>query len=350
MHLFLSPDRKPSRIYIDVTNACPLRCLHCCTESGSSREGELSLVEIKGLIDQVHEMRVDNLVLSGGEPMMRTDLFEMLVYARKKRLNVTVLTSGLLVDKPAARLLAELKIRVKISLDGVTAQTHNFLRGSGTFERTLRVLSLLQSAHVQTLCLHYTVHRKNCTELPRLPAFLASIGVRNLVIGVIKPSGRAKSNNSLLIPPSMVPYIQQKIEAVAQSGVITFQTFTDRGWKGFGCPATCNKFGITATGRVTTCAFFGRELLGGSIREHSLVTLWKEHISQENVFVANNHCAQCANLPTSRGGCRARALHYHGDVNATDPYCCALQGKKLFLDKQRPLLEAALRDRKGAFS
>ncbi len=350
MHLFRSPDRKPSRIYVDVTNACPLRCLHCCTESGSSSEDELSLVEVKDLIDQVHGMGVENLVLSGGEPMMRSDLFEMLAYARKKRLNVTLLTSGLLIDEPAARLLAELKIRVKISLDGVTARTHNFLRGSGTFERTLRASSLLQSARVQELCLHFTVHRKNCTELPRLPAFLASIGVRNLVIGVIKPSGRAKVNNSLLIPPSMVPFIQQKIEAVAQSGAITFQNFTDRGWKGFGCPATCNKFGITATGRITTCVFFGRELLGGNIREHGLATLWKEHIGRENVFVANNQCAQCANLPISRGGCRARALHYHGDVNATDPYCCALQGKKLFIEKQRPLLEAALRDRERGFS
>ncbi len=350
MELTQSPARQPSRVYIDVTSACPLRCFHCCTDSGASRVDELCLVEIKGLIDQVHGMGVEKLVLSGGEPLLRTDLFEMLAYARKKSLNVTLLTNGLLIDEPAARFLAELKIRVKISVDGVTAQTHDFLRGSGMFERTLRVLSLLQSAGVQRLCLHFTVHRKNCSELPGLPGLLASIGVRNLVIGVIKPSGRAAANESLLIPPSMVPYVRQKMEAVAASDAITLENFTDRGWEGFGCPAICNKLGITATGQVTTCVFFGRKLLGGNIREHSLATLWKQHLVRGNVFMANEQCARCPNLPTSGGGCRARALYYHGDVNAPDPYCCALYEKKLFLEKQRTLLETALRYPEHAFS
>ncbi len=348
--MFHSQDRKPSRIYVDVTNACPLRCLHCCTESGASLEDELSLVEVKALIDQIHGIGVEKLVLSGGEPLMRTDLFEMLAYARKKSINVTLLTNGLLIDEPAARLLAELKIRVKISLDGVTSQTHDFLRGRGTFERTLRVLLLLLSAGVQRLCLHFTVHRKNCSELPGLPGLLASIGVRNLVIGVIKPSGRAAAHESLLIPPPMVPYIRQKVEAVARSDAINLENFTDRGWEGFGCPATCNKLGITATGRVTTCVFFGRELLGGNIREYSLATLWKQHLERGNVFMANDQCARCPNLPASGGGCRARALYYYGDRNAPDPYCCALYEKKLFLEKQRTLLETALRHPEHAFS
>lgn len=350
MELFPSPERKPSRIYIDVTNACPLRCLHCCAQSGAPSENELSLVEIKDLIDQVHEMGVENLVLSGGEPLMRADLFEALAYARKKGLNVTLLTNGVLIDEPRAKVLAELRIRVKISLDGATAETHDLLRARRTFKRTLRVVSLLQSARVPELRLHFTVHRKNGAELPGLPALLTPIGVRSLVIGVIKPSGRAMTNKSLLIPPSMVPYIRQKVGAVAKSDGVTLQNFTDRGWEGFGCPATCNKFGITATGRITTCVFFGRKLLGGSIREHSLSTLWKEHLAQGNVFVANQQCARCPNLPASGGGCRARALYYHGDVNATDPYCCALYEKKLFLEKQRPLLESALRDPQDAFS
>jgi MoaA/NifB/PqqE/SkfB family radical SAM enzyme len=67
-------------------------------------------------------MGVENLVVSGGEPLMREDLFEMLAYARRKKLNVTLLTNGLLIDERAARLLAELHIRVKISLDGATAR------------------------------------------------------------------------------------------------------------------------------------------------------------------------------------------------------------------------------------
>jgi radical SAM protein with 4Fe4S-binding SPASM domain len=164
---------------------------------------------------------------------------------------------------------------------------------------------------------------------------LASIKVRNLVIGVIKPSGRAAANQSLLITPPMVPYVRRKMETVAASEAIIFENFTDRGWQGFGCPATCNKLGITATGRLTTCVFFGGELLEGSIREHSLASLWREHLARADMFVANQQCARCPNLSASGGGCRARALYYNGDVNSTDPYCCALYKKKLFLERHR---------------
>jgi radical SAM protein with 4Fe4S-binding SPASM domain len=224
---------------------------------------------------------------------------------------------------------------VKISLDGVTPETHDFLRGRGTFDKTLEVLSLLRSAGAEGLVVHYTVQRKNCVELLKLPGLLATLGVRNVVVGIIKPSGRAKVNDALLIPPSMIPYIRQKIDALADYG--------------FGCPATCNKFGITATGRVTTCAFFGQELLGGSIREYPLATLWERHITGNDIFVANEQCAHCPSLPNTGGGCRARSLYYHQDLNGVDPYCCALYQKKLFLEKHRLLLQNALQNRENAF-
>jgi radical SAM protein with 4Fe4S-binding SPASM domain len=247
-----------------------------------------------------------------------------------------------LIDAHSARWLAALRVRVKISLDGVTAETHDFLRGSGTFAKTLEALSWLRAAGAEGLTVHYTVHRKNCAELPRLPAFLSTLGVRTVVVGLIKPSGRATVNDELLIPPSMVPYVRQKIEALAHNDAIILQRFSDRGWEGFGCPATCNKFGITATGRVTTCAFFGQELLGESIRNYALATLWEQHIMQDSIFVANEHCAHCPNLEASGGGCRARAWYYSGDLNGIDPECCALYQKKLFLDKHRTLLRKAV--------
>lgn len=333
---------KPSRIYIDMTNECPLHCLHCCTNSGISSDDELTLSEITHILDQVYDMGVNNVVFSGGEPMMRADLPTILGYARAKNLNITILTSGILVDSQWAKLLAKLGIRVKVSLDGVFPETHDYLRGTGSYEKLLGALERLHVAGVDNLAVHFTVNCKNLGELTKLPELLPNLGVRNLMVGIIKPSGRAKINSELLIPPAMVPYVKQKIETLARSESITLQQFSDRGWEGFGCPATCNKFGITATGYATTCVFFGSELLGNNIRDYSLSDLWQQHIAQGNVFIANKQCAQCSSLSASGGGCRARALYYHNDLNGTDPYCCAIHQRNAFLEKHAEILRGEL--------
>jgi radical SAM protein with 4Fe4S-binding SPASM domain len=339
----------PSRIYVDVTNACPLRCLHCCSRSGDSYENELTLAEIKDIIDQVQEMSVHSLVLSGGEPMLRADLFDMLEHARTRGLGVTLLTSGIMIDRWTARALGDLHIRVKISLDGVRAETHDFLRGRGSFEKALQALTLLREEGVKERSIHFTTHTKNMDELPALADFLPAAGIQNLVVGTIKPSGRAKEHESLLLPPALYPYFKQKVSELAQRGTVVIQSFVDRDWEGFGCPATCNKFGLTASGTATTCVFFGNELQGGNIREFSLRELWEQYRAGTALFAANSHCRECPVLPVMGGGCRARAMHYCGDRNGRDPYCCALYEKKLFLDSYRYICEEALQGEEYAF-
>lgn len=339
----------PSRVYLDVTNACQLRCRHCCTSSGAPFEDELALDEIFSVIDQVQAMGIARLVISGGEPLLRAELPAIFEHAHALGLDVTLLTNGLLIDEDWTQRFLDLEVRVKISLDGTTAATHDYLRGRGTFDRACVVLGSLAASGVRDLTVHYTVHRKNFAELPLLPDLLARLGVTNVVIGTLKPSGRARVNEELLIPPQMVPYVQQKVRAIKRQAQITILELNDRGWEGFGCPATCNKLGLTASGRLTTCAFFGQEYLGGSIRESSLEELWHDHLRRGDMFVANASCAGCSSLPRCGGGCRARALYYNDDINGTDPYCCAFSRKKLFLDEHRGELETARQGSLGAF-
>jgi radical SAM protein with 4Fe4S-binding SPASM domain len=340
----------PSRVYLDVTNACQLRCRHCCTDSGIAFEDELALGELLDVVDQVRGMGISSLVLSGGEPLLRPELPAIIDRARGHRLEVTILTNGLLIDETWARRLVEWGVRVKISLDGATSRTHDSLRGEGTFGRTCDVLKRLLRAGASDLTVHYTVHRRNFLELAALPELLSRLGVPNMVIGTIKPSGRAQVNADLLIPPRMVPYVHQTVSAVKRRAGLGVLSFTDRGWGDFGCPASCNKLGITAFGRLTTCAFFGQTFLGGSVRQSSLQDLWRDHLARSDMFAANETCAACPALEACGGGCRARALHYHGDINATDPYCCALHEKQLFLRRHREVLLAARESPLRAFT
>ena len=341
---------RPSRVYLDVTNRCQLNCRHCCSASGQAFSDELSVDELLSVVRQVRAMDVKNLVLSGGEPLVKPELARVLEFAVFNNLNVTILTNGLLIDDEWAQRLARWGVRVKISLDGAVAATHDYLRGPNTFERTCAVLKRLVAAGAKDVAVHFTVHRKNLHELNALPPLLASLGIRNVVIGTIKPSGRARLNEALLIPPSMVPYVQQRVSALKRRAEVTVQHLSDKGWEGFGCPAVCNKLGITANGRLTTCAFFGKEMLGESIRDYSLAELWQRHLSRGSMFNANDNCRACPSLSRCGGGCRARALYYYGDINATDPYCCAFHEKKTLVDDNRALLQAAMNDPFKAFA
>ena len=313
----------PARVYIDLTNACMLRCRHCCTDSGAAGNDELSGAELADLIHQVRDLGSEYLVLSGGEPMLRPELPQLLELARRVGLKTTLLTSGMLIDTEWAHRFASLGIRVKLSLDGARAATHDWLRGAGNFERVLAAMELLRGARCEDRCVHFTVHRRNAAELDELPALLLEHDIPNLVIGVVKPSGRARWDSELLIDPLMMKFVRQKIARIGGVSGITLLQFKGRGCDGFGCPAVCDKFGITATGWSTTCAFFGEEELGGNIREHSLAELWQANLAAADRFTPNERCAACAALERSGGGCRARALYWTGDLNGPDPECCA---------------------------
>ncbi len=159
-------------------------------------EQELSDGEVLSLIDQVSDMGVPAVTFSGGEPMMRSGLLHFVSRARAKSLAVTLLTTGSLVTAETAACLAQEQVRVKVSLDGVTPETHDSLRSQGAFAAALRGIRLLQSADIRDLVVQYSVHRENMQEISRLPEFLKSIGVRNLVVGLVKPAGRAWAGRS----------------------------------------------------------------------------------------------------------------------------------------------------------
>ena len=328
----------PTRLYIDVTDACRLRCRHCCSSSGCASDDEMSDGEIFRVMDEAHRMGITGLILSGGEPLLRPGTPAFLEHAAGLGFHITLLTNGLLIDEAMGRFLARLGIRVKISLDGATAGTHEGLRGPGTFSRTLEVLRMLAALPSPGLTVHYTVNRRNIRELPDLPDLLSDIGVPNMVIGTIKPSGRAAVNRDLLITPAMIPYVNRLVTRVVESGDIPVVRFTDRGWGEFGCPAVCSKIGITARGYLTTCAFFGEDRLGGNIRESGLDDLWNRHRSGDNGFEINRQCASCSHLGTCAGGCRARAAWYSGDTNAPDPYACSLHQKADFIREHSGLI------------
>lgn len=328
-------ERLPNRIYFDLTNTCNLHCLHCSVDAGSEKTGLLQIGELYDLLEQTRTMGVNKVVFSGGEPLLRTGAFDVFDRAIELDLEVTVLTNGTLIDESAASFFREKEITVKISLDGAAAPTHDYLRGRGAFGHLMKVFERLMIVPPERKAVHYTLHRHNLGELDDLPPLLEKIGIPNLVLGTVKPSGRASVNKDLLIPPVMIPYVRRKIELIERDPRVHIRRFNSKGWEGFGCPAVCDKFGIGADGRATTCVFLGEEYLGGSVRDTPLLQLWRNYLAGGNIFIPNPVCAECPALEATGGGCRARALYFNGDINAPDPYCCAVYHQCRSLEKIR---------------
>jgi radical SAM protein with 4Fe4S-binding SPASM domain len=326
-------ERIPNRLYIDLTTRCNQRCRHCSIAAGRETSALLQDGEIAGLLSEAAGMGITRIVFSGGEPMLRPGLRELVEHAAGLGQSVTILTNGTLLDAPAARLLARYGVSVKISLDGATAATHDALRGRGAFAGAMRGFRTLQLLPPELRSAHFTVHRRNVIELPCVPAVLERAGVRNLVVSTVKPAGRAAINRELLIPPAMIPYVYRRIELLKRDPRVEIREFSSKGWTGFGCPAVCDKFGIAADGSATTCVFLGNDYLGGNVREEPLAALWRRYLSGEPAFAANPTCAACPWLPVTGGGCRARALHFTGDINGPDPYCCAMREHRERLDR-----------------
>src|SRR5271166_151531 len=139
---------KARLVFWEVTKGCNLRCIHCrATATELSSPTDLPTAKALGIIDQIAEAANPILVLSGGEPLYRSDIFQLATYAKDKGLRVALATNGTLVTKEVARMIADSGVkRVSISLDGADAPTHDAFRGiPGAFDAAVQGLRNLKA-------------------------------------------------------------------------------------------------------------------------------------------------------------------------------------------------------------
>ena len=132
--------QKPRLIFWELTKGCNLRCIHCrASATELSSPSDLSTQAARDIIDQIAEVSSPILVLSGGEPLFRSDIFQLARYGTDKGLRVALATNGTLVTKQVARKIVDSGVkRVAISLDGADAATHDMFRGiPGAFDAAI---------------------------------------------------------------------------------------------------------------------------------------------------------------------------------------------------------------------
>jgi len=184
-------ENKPRLIFWEVTKGCNLRCIHCrasATELSSPKD--LSTHAALGIIDQIAEAYNPILVLSGGEPLYRSDIFQLAGYATEKGLRVALATNGTQVTKEVARMIVDAGVkRVSISLDGADAVTHDSFRGiPGAFDAAVQGLRNLKTLGM-SVQINMTIARHNANQLPDVLQLAKSLGADALHTFLLVPVG-----------------------------------------------------------------------------------------------------------------------------------------------------------------
>lgn len=161
----VSKGRGPVVVW-NCTNTCNLRCRHCYADSKSQVfDGELETKEAKTLIEDLASAKVPVLLISGGEPLLRKDLFELIAYAKKNNIRSTISTNGTLIDQETAQRLKQNEVSyVGISLDGIGTKNDTFRGVAGSFDQAVRGIRNCMDVG-QKVGLRFTINRHNYDQL-----------------------------------------------------------------------------------------------------------------------------------------------------------------------------------------
>jgi radical SAM protein with 4Fe4S-binding SPASM domain len=184
-------DNKPRLVFWEVTKGCNLRCIHCrASATELSSPSDLETRKALGIIDQIAEAANPILVLSGGEPLFRSDIFQLARYATDKGLRVALATNGTLVTKDVARMIVDSGVkRVSISLDGADSLTHDTFRGiPGAFDAAVYGLRNLKALGM-SVQINMTIARHNARQLPQVLELAKSLGADALHTFLLVPVG-----------------------------------------------------------------------------------------------------------------------------------------------------------------
>ena len=184
-------ENKARLVFWEVTKGCNLRCIHCrATATELSSPTDLPTRTALSIIDQISAAANPILVLSGGEPLYRSDIFQLARYATDKGLRVALATNGTLVTKDVARMIVDSGVRrVSISLDGADALTHDSFRGiPGAFEAAVRGLQNLKALGM-SVQINMTIARHNAHQLPDVLQLARNLGADALHTFLLVPVG-----------------------------------------------------------------------------------------------------------------------------------------------------------------
>lgn len=323
-----------------TTNECNLKCKHCYQDADESQERELSTDEAKTMIEQIARAGFKIMIFSGGEPLLRPDIFELVAHAADQGLRPVFGTNGILITEEVAMRLKECgAMAMGISVDSLDAKKHDEFRGlERAHELTMQGIENCKKAGLP-FQLHTTVVDWNRDEICDITDFAQEIGAIAHYIFFLIPVGRGKyieeTSLAVLENEELLRAIMQKQSEVDIDVKPTCAPQFTRVAKQMdvetrfsrGCLAGLTYCVIGSEGIVRPCAYMTEE--AGDVRQQPFDEIWRSSEVFETLRTEaySGACGSC-DYKVGCGGCRARAAYYHeGDIMACDEYCA--HGKQL---------------------
>lgn len=350
----LDYNHAPFLVIWEVTQACDLSCVHCRASASPRRDPEeITLAEARGIFAQIRRMGTRLLVLTGGDPLKRPDIFDLIAAAREVGLNPSLSPSvtPLLTRESLAKGRQAGLTAVSLSLDGATASSHDGFRGvAGSFDRTLAMANEIKSAGLE-LRINTTVTTRNVDEMPAIAQLVAASGARIWSVFFLVPTGRADA--SMQITPERCEGLLRWLYELSKTAPCRIKTTeaphyrrivlemmahesgrpieeileASKSAKGRFMPGMNDGRGfvfISHKGDVYPSGFF--PLSAGNVRQTDLSLIYRDSVlfrDLRDYCLLDGRCGRCC-YRFLCGGSRARAWAATGDPVGEDPLCAYL--------------------------
>ncbi|NVL91075.1 MAG: heme b synthase [Desulfobacterales bacterium] len=336
----------------EVTRNCNLNCIHCrAAATKGPYLNELDTDAGLALLDQISEVGKPVVILTGGEPLLRSDIFEIARYGTKKGLRMVMAPNGTLITDAIAEEMAGAGIqRISISLDGATRESHDrFRQVDGAFEGAISGIKKAKQAGVD-FQINTTITQQNFNELPKIQDLAVKLGAVGHHIFLLVPTGRGKyivdqeisdqqyeqtlnwfydqrEKVPLQLKATCAPHYYRILRERArkEGKTVTFKTHgLDAVTRG--CLGGIGFCFISHTGIVQPCGFL--DLDCGNVTKKRFVVIWNESEVFKTLRNYDNLKGKCGKCEYRKvcGGCRARAYEATGDYLAEEPLCMYQHG------------------------
>ncbi|MFZ1888132.1 MAG: pyrroloquinoline quinone biosynthesis protein PqqE [Candidatus Binataceae bacterium] len=325
---------RPYTLIAELTYRCPLRCVYCSNPVDFQRaRGELSTDEWRRVFSQAAELGVVQLHLSGGEPVLRADLIELIRDARIHDLYTNLITGGTLLDEDKLQGFREAGLdHIQLSVQGATRESAELSAGVRSYRKKLDIARLIGKLGIP-LTLNVVVHRLNIAEVPELIRIALDLGAQRLELANTQFYAWAAENR-----PALMPTREQydRAEEIARQAIAKYRgileiAFVQNDYLS-GEPKPCmggwgrSYMCINPTGQVMPC--HAASVIPGmqfdSVRDASLEQIWRESPAM-NVYRGDEWmmepCRTCARKEIDFGGCRCQAFMLAGNAAEADPIC-----------------------------
>lgn len=331
----------------ETTRNCNLACIHCrASATRGPYSDELDRAEAFRLLDQIAAVGRPIIILTGGEPLLRADIFDIARYGTARGLRMVMAVNGTLVTPVVVEKMAAAGIqRVSVSLDGADPASHDsFRKVDGAFEETLKGIQLLKEGGLE-FQINTTITRTNLDQIPKIHELAANLGAVAHHIFLLVPTGRGKyivdqeinaaeyektlnwfydqrDKTPMQLKATCAPHYYRILRqrARADGKPVTFQTHgLDAVTRG--CLGGIGFCFISHRGIVQPCGYL--DLNCGDVRQTSFVDIWHHSRLFSSLRNYNNLKGKCGICEFKQvcGGCRARAYEATGDYLAEEPLC-----------------------------